>query len=123
MPTATANRANCQTFNGPIGVGDLTPRGSYTGSPSSYGTFDQAGNVKEWDEGTAAGPVRRVRGGSFFSYESNNASWAYTVVPVYPEAWESSDIGFRLALIPEPSTGLLVAVGFIGIAVRRRLLA
>ena len=34
------NRANCDDA-----VGDLTIVGSYTGSASPYGTFDQGGNV------------------------------------------------------------------------------
>jgi len=29
-------------------------------------------------------------------------------------------LGFRLAMIPEPSTGLLVVAGLLGLGVRRR---
>jgi formylglycine-generating enzyme len=48
-PTATPNTANCNSVvNAPYG--DLTPVGSYPGSPSPYGTFDQGGNVWEWNE-------------------------------------------------------------------------
>jgi len=44
-PTATANRANCN-----FAVSDVTNKVSYTGSASPYGTFDQGGNVYEWNE-------------------------------------------------------------------------
>jgi formylglycine-generating enzyme required for sulfatase activity len=44
-PTTAANTANC--FDGDdAGLADV---GSYTGSASPYGTFDQGGNVKEVD--------------------------------------------------------------------------
>ena len=44
-PTGSAGHANCNNA-----VGDVTPRGSYPGSASPYGTFDQGGNVFEWNE-------------------------------------------------------------------------
>jgi formylglycine-generating enzyme required for sulfatase activity len=44
-PSATPNTANCQGA-----VANLTIKGSYTGSASPYGTFDQGGNVSEWNE-------------------------------------------------------------------------
>ena len=40
-PTAAPNTANCGNASG-----DLTAVGSYTGSPSPYGTFDQGGNLE-----------------------------------------------------------------------------
>lgn len=60
MPGPTANQANCASA-----VGDLTDRGSYTGSPSPSGTFDQGGNVQEWIEADRPGPHGSYRGGSF----------------------------------------------------------
>ena len=44
FPTDAPNTANCgQT------VFDLTDVGSYTGSSSPWGTFDQGGNVHDWN--------------------------------------------------------------------------
>src|SRR5262245_7192578 len=51
-PTAIANHANCGWAVGdgdPVRA-DVTPVGSYPGSASPYGTFDQGGNVEEWIE-------------------------------------------------------------------------
>jgi hypothetical protein len=61
-PGATPNTANCT----PVGLGsDVTDVGSYTGSASPSGTFDQGGNVNEWNEAIVnAGAGRDFRGGS-----------------------------------------------------------
>jgi formylglycine-generating enzyme required for sulfatase activity len=42
---APPNFANCGSS-----YGDLTNAGSYTASASPYGTFDQGGNIAEWNE-------------------------------------------------------------------------
>ena len=46
----------------------LTDVGAYIGSPSAYGTFDQGGDVFQWNDldPTFASSVRGYRGGSFF---------------------------------------------------------
>jgi formylglycine-generating enzyme len=110
-PTATANSANCTV------VGDLTSKGSYTGSASPYGTFDQGGNVFQWNEAILNGVLRGIRGGSF-------AGIAYSLAASYrlgdDPALEGGGLGFRLAMVPEPNTGLLVIAGLLGLAGWRR---
>jgi formylglycine-generating enzyme required for sulfatase activity len=111
-PTGTANRANCNNAaSGPTIVG------SYPGSASPYGTFDQGGNVYEWTEAIIGGSSRAIRGGSFDSSPSFLAAAAHGHGS--PVA-HSGSLGFRLAMIPEPSTGLLVIAGLLGFAGWRR---
>jgi PEP-CTERM putative exosortase interaction domain len=112
-PTAGPDHGNCHNaFSGPTVVG------SYTGSASPYGTFDQGGNVSEWNE-MLVDTSRVFRGGAFDGVTSSsfNASQRSAVSPN-----ASSDTrGFRLAMVPEPSTGLLVIAGLLGLAGRRRM--
>ena len=112
-PGSTPNTANCLG-----GVGDLSNVGSYTNSASSYGTFDQGGNVREWNE-TILGLNRVLRGGQFLASAGTlAASERIDGSPLF----ESYLTGFRVASIPEPSTALLLGLGLTGLAgnVRRR---
>jgi sulfatase modifying factor 1 len=43
----------------------LTAAGSYSGSVGFYGTFDQGGNVWEWNDAVISGTFRGLRGGSW----------------------------------------------------------
>ena len=91
--------------------------GAYTGSASPYGTFDQGGNVWEWNEEIVAGSFRGIRGGSWFY----DASYLGVSPPnVANPSFEYDDLGFRVASIPEPGTGLLVMTGLLGLAYRQR---
>jgi formylglycine-generating enzyme required for sulfatase activity len=88
----------------------LTDVGAYTSSPSFYGTFDQGGNVWEWDEAVLGGTARGIRGGAWLNDSSQiranyrNSGFFPTVANEY--------IGFRVAtVVPEPSTILLLAIG------------
>jgi len=131
-PGATANTANCEEVMGGE-YGDLTGVGSYTGSASPNGIFDQGGNVWEWNE-ALVGTLRGRRGGSFNDYRYYLA--AVLREQAYPPL-ESSAIGFRVASVAEPEalpsvgpTGLAVlgvavfGIGVVGlvIAARRRLI-
>ncbi len=115
-PGATANTANCDYPLGG-GPGDLTGVGSYTGSESPNGTFDQGGNVWEWTE-ALNGTNRVLRGGSLISVPSHLAAATRSAANGADELFE---IGFRVASpIPEPGTGLLVMTGVLGLAGWRR---
>ena len=83
----------------------LTDAGAYTSAVSPYGTFDQAGNVWEWNEALISGSFRGVRGGSWGNFFSSNlqSSFRFSENPT----GGYSSIGFRVATVPEPSTAVL----------------
>jgi hypothetical protein len=63
---------------------------------------------------------RGIRGGSFTQIGSLlAASWRDHTLASSSGYWQ----GFRLAIVPEPGTGLLVIAGLLGLAARRRTLA
>ena len=112
LPTATANRANCNDA-----VGAVADVGAYTGSASPYGTFDQGGNVNEWNE-QIVGSNRGLRGGAWNSAASSLDASARSSAS---RVTELGTYGFRVAsLVPEPGTGLLVMAGLLGLAARPR---
>lgn len=84
----------------------LTNVGAFTGSPSSYGTFDQSGNVSEWNDLSGqSGPQRGIRGGYWYNDSSALAASGRSVVSA---TLESNQYGFRLA-VPEPSTWVIAS--------------
>jgi formylglycine-generating enzyme required for sulfatase activity len=107
--TNPGNNANYTTNAFAIGSPYYrTVVGEFELSDSPYGTFDQGGNVWEWDETALIGSSRGLRGGTFDYNQYTMQSYSrYWTMP----ANEAGDIGFRVASIPEPSTILLGAVG------------
>jgi sulfatase modifying factor 1 len=111
-PTSTPNTANCNN-----GVSDLTPVGSFTRSASPYGAFDMGGNVYQWNEAIingADGLKRAIRGGWSDSAPSELA--AFSRFSRDPSTDNPGIIGFRVAMVPEPGTGVLVNAGLLGLA-------
>jgi formylglycine-generating enzyme required for sulfatase activity len=89
------------------GVNYLSVGGAYSASSSFYGTFDQGGNVFEWDEGIS-GPNRIERGGSWDQQEARlRATSRLAANPTF----ENYNLGYRLVYIPEPSAFALLGVG------------
>jgi formylglycine-generating enzyme required for sulfatase activity len=89
LPGAMANTANCD-----YAVGLPTGVGSYTGSPSPYGTFDQGGNVWEWNETIINGSDRGLRGGAFWDTTDWIAAWRRNYISTGTEV---VSVGFRVA--------------------------
>jgi hypothetical protein len=130
----TANQANyapgevrsvTQSDDHDGGQNYLTDVGAFSGSGSFYGTFDQSGNVSQWNDldGTS-GSSRGLRGGDWDDWDELDLSSVSR--GLRDPSDESIRIGFRLAspvAVPEPSTWVM---GLAGIAcggwqmVRRR---
>ena len=113
----TGNSANCNNA-----VGALTDVGAYGLHGSPAGTFDQGGNVWEWNEAIiiipSFGSLRGVRGGGW-NNDPSGLSAMLSADNGFP-ANEFQNSGFRVASLPEPDTGLLVVAGLLGVAARRR---
>ncbi len=101
----TGNSANFDDGDDTIGSPYWrTEVGFFSLSASPYDTFDQAGNVWEWNE-TAIGDTRRgLRGGSFSSYLGVSALHAdyrsYNGLP----SREGDYLGFRVAEVFEQAS-------------------
>jgi formylglycine-generating enzyme required for sulfatase activity len=119
---------NYATYNGDYGQGGpaagigppyyKTEVGEWENSASPYGTFDQGGNVWEWNE-AVIGSWRGLRGGSFTSAYGGNTLHAASRENHYP-ATENSSLAFRVSEVPEPTTLSLILLGGLVVIRRRR---
>ena len=115
MADASGNNANCYTspYAMPIDSGKYTTVvGEFQNSDSPYGTFDQGGNMGEWNETiiTSNPPTtaadRGIRSWSFSDFSSYLlASTRGSNAP----SNESDTIGFRVASVPEPGSLVMLA--------------
>ena len=98
----TGNSANFYEGDGDYTIGSpyyRTEVGFFELSDSPYGTFDQGGNVWEWNEAVPYRRNRGLRGGSFYSDDYLYAS--YRDIGGFP-TYKDAGIGFRVAELPEP---------------------
>jgi len=117
VPTAETPLGGSNSANYAWAVGNLTDAGAYMSSDSPYGTFDQGGNVWEWNEAIVYESSRGLRSGSFGSGHGS-ILLASARNYYFPPSLENSYIGFRVSQVPEPATLGLLALG--GLAVLRR---
>lgn len=115
---------NYATFNGDGGTPGIgspyyrTEVGEWENSDSPYGTFDQGGNVWEWNE-ALIGSFRGLRGGSYGNDDDVLAS-SYRYDYLDPDD-ETIGVGFRVASeVPEPCTLGLLSLGGLMLFKRRR---
>jgi len=91
----------------------LTDVGAFTNSASFYGTFDQSGNVYQWNDldGTP-GSYRGQQGGYWLDGDASSVSSSNR--GEFAPSSGSGGIGFRLAspvAVPEPSTWVMGLAG------------
>jgi formylglycine-generating enzyme required for sulfatase activity len=101
-----------------------TQVGEFDLSASPYGTFDQGGNVEEWNEAIVRfssfpGGYRGIRGGGYRSDSRYMLASDRTVDMFFPTG-ESLMSGFRVVLVPEPVSLTFLAIGSLLLARRRR---
>jgi len=103
------------TADANYGSSAYTDVGSYSAGASSYGTFDQGGNVWEWND-AVIGSDREIRGGACDGYDFDMRSSSHS--PADP-TYEGPTVGFRLASVPEP-TSILLSILTSGMMLIRR---
>ena len=118
-----SNQANFTNNNGeysvtqsPVYSADqnyLTDVGAFSNSAGAYGTFDQGGNVMEWNDGVVDVNQRGVRGGAY-DYGADHLQSNFTNGVSLNPVQEFDDVGFRVAAVPEPSTYALILMAGAG---------
>ncbi|MGD0463524.1 MAG: SUMF1/EgtB/PvdO family nonheme iron enzyme [Tepidisphaeraceae bacterium] len=99
----------------------LTDAGAYSSSTSYYGTFDETGDVFQWNETVLDGSRRGIRGGSWNDEYWLDLSSAETDASEYliPDGSDGYT-GFRVAMVPEPVSGvMLLTMGVMALMHRR----
>ncbi len=93
----TGNSANCRARSGPDTEYTIGPPywrtevGEFERSYSPYGTFDQCGNVWEWNEAIVFYPGRGYRDGCFATFPQDASSRS-----AIPSDAEGPSMGFRV---------------------------
>ena len=89
--------------------------GSYINTTSAYGAYDMYGNASEYTDtaGTGADAGRpQVFSGSWATTLAQTSLWNSTAAGIFRSSTTAtSQVGFRVAAVPEPATMALAGVG------------
>jgi hypothetical protein len=86
------------------------------GTIEQNGTYDMMGNVWEWNE-MVDGSGRRLNGGAYWqSYDMLDWSNVSVSSPIS----QINCLGFRVASVPEPASALIMTLGSLFFALKRR---
>jgi sulfatase modifying factor 1 len=102
--------------------------GSYSADSSSYGTFDQGGNVWEWNDAVISGSLRGKRGGCWNNFNHLDDVGLMSTSrfagsdPTTENSLAGSIAGFRLASasVPEPTSILMTMFAGAVMLIRRK---
>ena len=103
--------ANYYYGQGSLGVVDVT-----YGTPSSYGAHI-GGNVWQWNDAVISGSYRGLRGGSWDNFDNSLASSNRNF---NDPSFVSRYTGFRVASVPEPTSGVLTILASGMLLIRRK---
>jgi sulfatase modifying factor 1 len=108
FPTSIDDPGNTANWGGVYSGVRHTAVGELEDSASPYGTFDQAGNVSEWTEGTNTDATFRSSLGGHYNSTANTPIGLnkYTFDPTT----EAGTMGFRVVHVPEPFTLSLMSI-------------
>jgi len=116
--TNNANFLKAGTNNGYTDPANyLTDVGVFASSPGPYGTFDQGGDVEQWNEAVVDAEDRGIRGGNFNDGFGPLESTSRDSLGV-DEGLD--EVGFRIVEVPEPGTAGWLAIASLYLFVRPR---
>ena len=99
-------------------ISALTDVGAFALANSFYGTFDQGGDVREWNDKSGGTGTRSWRGGGWF--DSTASLSATSGSSSFSGNTEQNQVGFRIVMVPEPSIAGLCLIGVAAVYCRRK---
>ena len=132
MADASGNNANYFSGSGAWPIDPtryITRVGEFQNSTSYYGTFDQGGNMEEWNESVIEVHVseqdqhhmcRGARGGSYGQYVNDTAAWAGGWHDPNTEGSQDGCRVVQVSPVPEPSSIIALAGGLLGLITLKR---
>ncbi len=119
LATGTDPGNNATYYYGSYTVGNpyyMTEVGAHENSESAYATFDQAGNVYEWNETSGNdpyfySPTHGLRGDSFGDTTRQSSLNLDASHRTYHDpTWQVEQVGFRVVALPVPEPATIITL-------------